>query len=171
MPAPCVTSSTTSTTSPPPSTRPSASRHPPPAGRPVRGRRLGALPPHRGPLRVPQPGRGDARQGGRADRSVVEGGRGVRRPPPGRPDHRAVLHPLPRPLPPPGRPPLLLLPPHVTPACPGGPGPRCAGLGHGGHHRATRRGGRGALRLGDGKLRTQPVRPGRPARLRLQLLR
>ena len=144
---------------------------PTPARHALRGRRLGALPPGRGPLRMPQPGRGDARQGGRDGRAVVARGRGVRRAAARRPDHRAVRHPVPRPLAPSLEPPLHLLPPDVTAARAGRPGPRGTRLGHVRHHRAPRRRRRRALRLGNRKLRGQPVHPERPPGLRLQLLR
>ena len=66
-------------------------------------------------------------------------GRGARRAAARRPDHRAVLHPLPRPLAPPVEPALHLLPADVAAARPGRPGARGPGLGHGRHHRATGR--------------------------------
>ena len=88
-----------------------------------------------------------------------------------RPHHRAVLHPVPRPVPPPHQPPLHLLPPDVTAARPGRPGPGWTRLGHGGHHRPAGGSRRRALCLRQRELRGQPVRPGRPPGLRLQLLR
>ena len=45
--------------------------HPPPVRRPLRRRPLGAVPPRRGPLGVPRPGRRAAREAGRAGRPVV----------------------------------------------------------------------------------------------------
>ena len=68
-------------------------------------------------------------QAGRAGRPVVAGGRGVRRAPPRRPHHRAVLHPLPRPLAPPDRPPLHLLPADVPAARPRRPRRSAGGAG------------------------------------------
>ena len=86
-------------------------RDPAPTGRAFRPGRLGALPPGRGPFRVHQPGRGDARQGGGNDRAVVGGGRGARGAAPRRPDHRTVLHPLPGPVAPSLQPDYSYFPP------------------------------------------------------------
>ena len=73
--------------------------HPPPARRALRRRRAGSSTtwPRTAPSATTWPPT-DARQGRRAGRAVVGRGRGARRAAARRPDHRAVLHPLPRPL-------------------------------------------------------------------------
>ena len=90
----------------------------------------------RGPLGVPRPGRRPSREAGRTHRPVVGRGRGPGRPAARRPEHRAVLHPVPRPLAPPDRAattstsrPMAPMPSQVSPGL-GRPG-----LRHGGHHR------------------------------------
>ena len=122
--------------------------HPPPAGRAVRRRRLGAVPPRRGPLGVPRPRRraARARLAELVDLWWAEAEEhGVL--PARRPHHRAVRRPLPRPLAAPApsrhytyRPPMSPLPGQV------GAGDRRAQLGPRRHHRPAGRRRRRALR-------------------------
>ena len=113
-----------------------------------------------------------ARPAGRAGRAVVARGRGARRAPARRPHHRAVRRPLPRPLAPPGQPPLHLPPAHVPAAGPGRRRPSAAAAGTWTPPSTGRAGAGGVLyATGHRELGPQPVRPGRPAGVRLQLLR
>ena len=82
--------------------------HAPRPRRGLRRRPLGALPPRRGSLGVPRPGRSRPREGGRARRAVVARRRGASAYCRSTSGPRALRHAVPRQLDPPDQPPLHL---------------------------------------------------------------